>query len=158
MRLLYNSKEVEYQRRQFQETLEVQGIPARLYPVDRDGEEDVYDFYSDIKDKKLSYGEPVDIHILFHEVPSIKTLRSLGWYVEDDDLPYIAFLPVKYYDEDDETELIAPVVDDRIRLLENAIESVRSTREYLVKDIKSSGYPDTIYYTCKLVPYRENLS
>lgn len=157
--LLYRNKEVDYMRQQFQETLKVHGIPSKLYPVNRDGGDTVYDFYNDIKETpNVVYGNPINIKIVFQEVPQINTLRNLGWYIKDEDLPYLAYIPTEYLDNYGDRVLITPIVDDKIELTDNPIDDTRSTREYLIKDFKSQGYPNTIYYICKLVPNYINVS
>lgn len=150
--LLYRDKEVEYMRDQFQETLRVHGIPSKLYPVNREGGDTVYDFYNDIKSENTTYKDPINIKIVFQEVPQINTLRNLGWYVKDESLPHLAYVPTEYIDKYGEKSLVTPIVDDKIELADNPIDDMRSTREYLIKDFKSQGYPNTIYYICKLVP------
>lgn len=150
--LLYRNKEVEYQRANFQETLKVHGILSKLYPINREGGDNTYDFYNDIKNENNTYGDPITIKIVFEEVPQINTLRNLGWYVKDESLPHLAYVPVDYIDSYGERILVTPIVDDKIELTDNPIDDSRSKREYLIKDFKSQGYPNTIYYICKLVP------
>lgn len=153
---LYRDQEVLYQRKQFQETLKVFGILAKYYPVNRDEGSNVYDFYNDMKDNELSFSKPILIRIVFEEVPQIRTLKSLGWYIDDESLPYLAYIPTEYLDYDTNKPLI-PQVDDKIELLDNTVINIRSKRIYQIKDMRSLGYPNTIYHIAKLAPYRENL-
>jgi hypothetical protein len=156
--LLFTNQEAEYQRKQFDETLMVHGIDAYICPVKRTGGDEVYDFYNDIQSDRLSFGKPIKVKIVFQEVPQMRTLKALGWFVNDENLPYLAYLPVKYISEYGQKELLTPIVDDKIAIIENTVDGNRSVREYLIKDFKSQGFPNTIYHVCKLVPYRSNTS
>lgn len=153
---LCTSKEIKYQRKQFQETLDVQGVQVRLYPIKRVEGEDVYDFYNDVREQDLSYDDPIDIRILFEEVPQMRTLKSLGWFIDDNHLPYIAYIPTEYLDMESKEHILVPAVDDKIMLLDSTVEGIRSVRSYRIKDMRSMGYPDTIYHVAKLAPVREN--
>lgn len=156
MSRLFNYKETDYMRRQFQETLDTHGIHARIYPIGKDHNKS-YDFYNDIVNTE-SFGDAIDIKITYETVPSIKTLQNLGWYVKDEALPYLAYIPTTYVDtKDKETKTLTPTVDDLIELFPNPMDKVMLSRKYLIKDFVSQGYPNTIYYLCKLVPYRQNL-
>lgn len=159
---LWSDKEIRYQRLQFQETLNVHGIGVEYYPSKRKNPEDIFDFYNDIRDHDVAYKDKFNIRILFESVPSVRTLRNLGWYIEDEELPYIAYIPTEYIDTDEETETVVkvlPVVDDKITLIDNTTDfnPTRSERNYLIKDMVSQGYPNTIYYIAKLVPEYKSL-
>lgn len=154
---LYNENEIKYQRKQFQETLDVQGILVRYDPISRnDAKEDAYDFYNDVIESEDTYGDPIKVRILFEVVPQVRTLNSLGWYIEDGQLPYLAYIPTEYLDTETKEHLLVPEVDDTITLLDGATGGVRSTRKYRIKDLRSVGYPDPIYHIAKLVPVYEN--
>lgn len=151
---LWSDKEILYQRKQFQETLSVHGIGVKYYPIERKDSDRALDFYNDVRDENIAYKDPLYIRIVFENVPSLRTLKSLGWYVNDSDLPYIAYIPTEYIDELDNTIKITPNVDDKVTLIDNTVgyDKQRSERDYLIKDMKSQGYPNTIYYVAKLVP------
>lgn len=154
----YNANEIQYQRKQFQETLEVQGILVRYDPISRSNvKEGAYDFYNDVQETVETYGDPIKVRILFQDVPQARTLNSLGWYIEDGQLPYLAYIPTEYLDVDTKEHILIPEVDDTITLLESVTSGVRSTRKYRIKDLRSIGYPDPIYHIAKLVPVYENV-
>lgn len=152
MGLQMSEKETLYHRKQMFENMKVHGIPASITSI---GEtyEDSYDFYNDIVDSN-SFDKFIETWITYDEVPSIKTLRSLGWYVETEDFPVIAYIPVLYLKRDGTTANFRPSVDDKVTLTANPIDYNKSKREFLIKDFKGNGFPNTIYYTVKLVPYR----
>lgn len=139
------------------ENMRVHGIAARIYSIG-DTYDETYDFYSDIAHQQDSYDEEIETWVTYEEVPSIKTLRSLGWYVENEDFPVIAYIPVLYYTKHcSDASSFKPKVDDKIILVANPIDDNPSTREFLIKDFKGNGFPNTIYYTCKLVVNRSEL-
>lgn len=154
--LLFTDREAEYQRAQFDETLKLHGINAYICPVKRTRGDDVYDFYNDIKSERMSFDKPIKVNLVFQEVPQMRTLKSLGWYIDDDNLPYLAYLPVRYISEYGQKELLTPTVDDKVVIIENTVDGNRSYREYLIKDFRSQGFPNTIYHVCKLVPHRSD--
>lgn len=152
---LYNEKEIKFHRLQFQETLRVYGIGVKYHAVHRDDTERVLDFYNDITSKSIAYRDPINIRVLFETNPTPRTLKALGWYVNDDELPYLVYIPTVYKDENNTAFEIIPNVDDKFEFIENIIDHElhgRSKREYIIKDMKSQGYPDTIYYIAKIVP------
>ena len=152
-----SAKETLYQRSQMFENMRVHGIKARITSI---GSlyEGTYDFYNDIADSQESFDDTIDTWLTYDEVPSIKTLRSLGWYVETEDFPVIAYIPVLYYGRNLKVASFKPRVDDKVTLIGNPLDENPSTRDFLIKDFKGNGFPNTIYYTCKLVPYREDLN
>lgn len=151
--LQMSERETYYQRAQMFENMRVYGIPARIHSIG-DIHSETYDFYNDIADPESSFDGDIETWLTYEEVPSIKTLRSLGWYIETEDFPVVAYIPVLYYTRDREIASFRPSVDDKVTLLSNPIDSNSSEREFLIKDFKGNGFPNVIYYTVKLVPYR----
>ena len=153
MGLQISERETLYHRKQMSEHLKVQGIRAQ---IDSLGEtyDDPYDFYNDIIHEETSFDNKIDTWITYEEVPSIKTLRSLGWYIETEDFPVIAYIPVLYVKRDGSLASFRPAVDDKVTLIANPIDKNSSERSFLIKDFKGNGFPNTIYYTVKRVPYR----
>lgn len=156
MGLQMSEKEVLYQRRQMFENMRVHGIKAHIDSIG-DDYSSTYDFYNDIVDEKESFDNGVDTWITYEEVPSIKTLRSLGWYVETEEFPVIAYIPVMYLKKSGAVASFRPAVDDKVTVTSNPIDGNHSTREFLIKDFKGQGFPNVIYYIIKLVPYRVDL-
>lgn len=150
------SKEVRYQREQFYESLRVQGIPAILYSI-KPGE-DSRDFYGDVDERSNPYREGFNTLITYDSLPTIQTLRSLGWYQEQEDLPIIAHIPLLY--EDSTTKELTefkPKIDDLIELQSNPYDEEDSDVQcYQIKKLKGAGFPSTIYYIANVVPYRRN--
>lgn len=154
MGLQMTEKETQYQRRQMYDNMRIHGIPARIDSIgDNYGES--YDFYNDIV--STTFENSIDTWLTYEEVPSIKTLRSLGWYIETEEFPVIAYIPVMYLKNDGMIASFRPSVDDKVTLTANPIDENKSTREFLIKDFKGNGFPNTIYYTVKLVPYRKSV-
>lgn len=149
-----NPKELSYHRNNFYENLKVHGIPCKIYSI-HDIHSEAYDFYHDIVDESTSFDNSINSYITYEEVPTIKTLKSLGWYVESEALPIVAYIPVIYEDRDGVTATFSPSIDDKIVLRSNPFDTNTSERAFLLKDFKGNGFPSAIYYTCKLVPYRK---
>lgn len=155
MGLQMSTKETLYQRRQMYDTMRIHGIAARIKSIG-DTYEETYDFYNDIVDEQQSFDNMINTWLTYEEVPSIKTLRSLGWYIETEDFPVIAYIPVLYLERDGTPASFRPAVDDEVILTANPIDKNSSERKFLIKDFKGNGFPNTIYYTVKLVPMRVN--
>lgn len=153
MGLQLTEKETLYHRRQMYDNMRTHGIVATIESIG-DEYEETYDFYNDIADEHTSFDNTISTYLTYEEVPSIKTLRSLGWYIETEDFPVIAYIPVLYMKRDGTPASFRPAVDDKVILTANPIDSNSSERKFLIKDFKGNGFPNTIYYTCKLVPYR----
>ena len=156
MGLQMSEKETLYQRRQMFDNMKTHGIKATIYSI-QDKYIDAYDFYNDIINKDMSYDDKIETYLTYEEVPQIKTLKSLGWYVETQEFPVIAYIPVLYMTQEGEPAAFKPKVDDLVTLVANPIDGDdASTREFLIKDFKGNGFPNVIYYTVKMVPYRSN--
>lgn len=155
MGLQISEKETLYHRKQMFETMKVHGIPCKIESIANQYGV-AYDFYNDVVDES-SFDDSIETWLTYEEVPSIKTLRSLGWYVETEDFPVIAYIPVMYLGRDGNVAAFHPSVDDRVTLTANPIDENSSQRRFLIKDFKGNGFPNTIYYTCKLVPERVDM-
>lgn len=153
MGLQMSERETLYHRKQMYENMKVHGIKAQIDSI-KDTYEDTYDFYNDIIHEENSFDDKINTWITYEEVPSIKTLRSLGWYIETEDFPVIAYVPVLYVKRDGTLASFHPSVDDKVTLVANPIDPNSSERVFLIKDFKGNGFPNTIYYTVKLVPMR----
>lgn len=153
MGLQLSEKETLYQRKQMYENMRTHGIKAQIESIG-DVHHETYDFYNDIASSETSFDNKIDTWLTYEEVPTIKTLRSLGWYIETEDFPVIAYIPVLYMERDGRPASFRPKVDDKVILVANPMDDNSSRREFLVKDFKGNGFPNTIYYTVKLVPYR----
>ena len=153
MGLQLSDREVLYHRKQMYENTLVHGIPATIESI-VDKYEDSHDFYNDINDNHQSFDDKIDTYINLDEFPSISTLRSLGWYIENDDNPIIADIPVMYINREGVVATFKPSVDDKVSFLANPIDKGTEKREFLMKDFKGHGFPNVIWYTVKLVPYR----
>lgn len=153
--LLFNKKETLYQRKQFAENMKVHGIPATIQKI-HTSHETAYDFYNDV-DEEDSFEDEIQTNLTYEEVPSIKTLKSLGWYIENESFPVIAYIPVTYWRAKEKDDLTYyPEVDDKVIIQANPIDMRNnSERQFLIKDFKGNGFPNTIYYTCKMVPLWE---
>lgn len=153
MGLQISDKETLYQRRQMFDNMRIHGIKAQIESIN-DVHNDAYDFYNDIADPIMSFDDRIDTWLTYEEVPSIKTLKSLGWFIETEEFPVIAYIPVMYLKRNGEVASFKPSIDDKVILIANPIDTNSSEREFLIKDFKGNGFPNTIYYTVKLVPMR----
>lgn len=153
MGLQLSRTETLYHRKQMYENMKVHGIPAQIESIGNRYTE-TYDFYADIIDDEDSFDTKISTYLTYEEVPSIKTLKSLGWYIETEDFPVIAYIPVLYMKKDGNPASFKPAVDDKVLLIANPIDNNSRSRKFLIKDFKGNGFPNTIYYTVKLVPYR----
>ena len=135
------------------DNMRIHGIRAKIESIGNSYEA-TYDFYNDIEDEETSFDDRIDTWITYDSVPTIKTLKSLGWYIETEEFPVIAYIPVLYVKRDGTPADFRPAVDDKVILVSNPIDSMSSERKFLIKDFRGNGFPNTIYYTVKLVPYR----
>ena len=155
MGLQLSEKETLYHRLQMYDNMRIHGISAQIHSIGNTYSE-TYDFYNDIEDEETSFDEVIDTYLTYEEVPTIKTLKSLGWYIETESFPVVAYIPVYYMTREGTPASFRPAVDDRVTLVSNPIDDNSSVREFLIKDFKGNGFPNVIYYTVKLVPYRTN--
>lgn len=154
MGLQMTPREVAYHRKQFWESLDVHGIPCKIYSIG-ESYEDSYDFYGDVNDKTPE-SKFISTRITYDTLPSIKTLRSLGWYIDGEEFPAVAHIPVLYKDTERNFAEFFPKLDDEVVVISNPIDPNSSERHFLLKDFKGQGFPNVIYYICKLVPKRED--
>lgn len=126
------------------ETLRLYGIPAKYYQI-ATATSEAYDLYDDVKVKELgTYAEPIDIRVTFEISPSIKTLKSLGWYIKgEENLPIVAYVPLQY-----EGTIMKVGKDDIIEIVGNGYEK---SRKFQIKDFKGQGFPNVVYWACNLV-------
>jgi len=157
MGLQLTSRETLYHRKQFYENMIVHGISCRIYSLKRNDEE-AYDFYNDIRDEELSYDDNfIESRINYEELPTIKTLKSLGWYIDGENFPAIGYIPVVYMDKDGQLTVYTPQKDDKIVVVANPVDDNSSVRSFLLKDFVGNGFPNVIYYTCNMVPFYEEV-
>ena len=162
--LRHSPREIRYQREQFYESLQVQGIPCLISSI-KDPDTS-HDFYGDVVETGAPFETAFDTKITFETTPTVYTLKSLGWYQDNSQgLPIIAHIPVLY----EKTVIIdgvstrqltefTPSIDDKILLTSNPEDTLvdPDTQEYLIKELQGSGFPSVIYYIAKVVPYRRS--
>lgn len=85
---LISEREVDYLRKQFNETVMQLGVLFKYqYPLGND----VDDFAQPAPD---GYSEELDVYGIFDGEPKLKTYRNLGWVVEkSDNLPFLIHIP-----------------------------------------------------------------
>lgn len=152
MILQVTPKELLYHRKNFYETLAVHGIPCTISSIGESREE-THDFYGDIR-VDVAHTVSIQSRITYDETPTIHTLKSLGMYVDDEDPPLLANIPVYYEDLSKAPAEFVPKVDDLVTIVINPIDTNSSTRKFLIKEFVGKGFPNVVYYICKLVPYR----
>lgn len=159
MNLRPTPKEIKYERVQFYESLQVQGIPCTISSLKKSP--DTHDFYGDLSTSNdiETHEESFNTRITFDTAPTIQTLRGLGWYQSDQEgLPIIAHIPLIYEKCGKLTEF-SPSIDDRISLTSNPDNDPLAPEDhqsYLIKDLKGMGFPSVIYYVAKIAPDRRN--
>jgi hypothetical protein len=127
------------------EFLQARGIPASLYLVDTS----TADHENDVTKTLLP---AISIHTALEEYPSLKTLKGLGWFTEDENnLPVIAYLPTYYVDAEGVEISLYPTkhAEMEIGYNENG-----NTRRFIITEVKYSGY-EIHWYICKLAPWKE---
>lgn len=143
MSLLPGSKEVEYHRKNFLESLKLYGVPAKYIALS-ESPTVTHDLYDDIEVQNPgTYKVPVDVFVTFEENPTAKTLKGLGWYTKgDENIPILAHVPIVY-----EGQSFAPEKDDVLEIGVNGY----APKKFLIKDFRGMGHPNVIYWVCKLV-------
>lgn len=124
----------------FKEMVKLRGISVIYrYPVNEE-----VSIHSEIK---ANFSEPINLDIIFEEVPQVKTLKRIGWVSEDpNDKPYIAMLPID-----------TPYLQTKSRILIPPIGQAIPGRWFEVTSIHSIlEYPAC--YTCTLAPVFESKS
>lgn len=155
MTLQISQRELFYHRKNFYDTMRDHGIPCKVYSICK-CQTVAYDLYNDIDSKRDSYDSHIETRITYEEFPTIKTLKSLGWYVDSESSPAIGYIPVLYQDKYGEFANFEPSIDDRIEVRVNPHDRNSSVRSFLIKDFVGNGFPSVVYYTVKLVPYWED--
>lgn len=149
--------ELAYQRQQFYESQSLNGVLCTVYTIGGTHEE-THDFYGDVSDDIISYSNKFSTYITFDTHPTIETLKSLGWYIDNTTLPVLAYIPVIYGDALSRNQY-TPQIDDRIVLPSNCNlyhDVIRDEESFLIKKMVGQGYPDVVYYVANLVPYRRD--
>lgn len=121
------------------EATKLHGQKCKLYLI----EEKVKDLNHD---PNVTYKDPIDFNILFESNPK-PILKKMGWYIEDDDLPYVAYL-TSYANKHDRIELRK---ETKI-----SIPNIQGISEFTISDIRGSKI-NPLFWICKLVPYRYNV-
>lgn len=150
--LQITAKELLYHRQNFYETQRVHGIPCIIRSIGAN-KEDTHDFYGDVNDT-TTYQDEIATYMTYDEAPTIRTLKSLGMFVDKDDPPILGFIPVYYQDAEGNPATFLPKVDDLIEINVSTIDHNPSTRKYLIKYFEGKGFPNVIYYVCNIVPHR----
>jgi len=149
--------ELAYQRQQFYESQSLNGVLCMVHTIGGTHEE-THDFYGDVSDEITSYSNKFATYITFDTHPTIKTLKSLGWYIDNTTLPVLAYIPVIYGDALNRKQY-TPQIDDRIVLPADCNlyhDIIRDEESFLIKKMVGQGYPDVVYYVANLVPYRRD--
>jgi hypothetical protein len=134
---------VEYHRKNFMESLKLYGVDS-TYKSITSNQSESYDLYDDIEvSKNATYSDGIPVKVTFEEVPTVKTLKNLGWYTKgDENIPILAHVPVKY-----EGTEFSPKKDDMLVIAADGYPS----KKFLIKDFRGQGFPNVIYWVCKLV-------
>ena len=140
MGLLYmNSDEHQLWEEYIAEAARMLGQECKLYMIDKEVKDLNHDPY-------IEYKSPIDINIMFESNPK-PILKRMGWFTEDDELPYIAYITSL----SDQYEDVVIKKNAKIE-----IPHVQGDSEFLITNVRGSKI-DPLFWICKLVPYRYNL-
>ena len=152
MGILYQSRrEHDLSVRHMAEAAKLLGQEALLYQVDKKK----FDLHNDID---VEYKEPIRINFILEENPK-PILKKMGWFSEDEELPYIGYFVVRAEDLTD----INLNTDAKIRITTRQVDDTflddldEIHNEFLISAIRGNKLVPT-YFTCKLVPYRPKTS
>lgn len=158
--LRMSASELMYQRRNFYEVQRLNGVCCSIHTIKKTNEnEEVYDIYNDIQRDENAYDNSFMTYMTFDTTPTIKTLKSLGWYIDNDTLPVIAYIPLIYQNKDGQILSYNPSIDDKIVLPSNhtlSSDILADEESFLIKKLVGQGYPDTVYYVANLVHHRRD--
>lgn len=124
------------------ESARLMGQECKLYTVKKR----VDDINSD---PYVEYNSPIPYNILFESQPK-PVLKRLGWYNQDDDIPYIAYITAL----SDNYKSIKLTKYSVIEVPYVQIES--STSKFVITELKGNKI-NPLFWTVKLVPYTYNL-
>ena len=148
MGLLYQSKkEHDLTVNYMAESFKLLGQEALLYQVKKKK----YDLHND---RDVEYEEPIRINFLLEDNPK-PVLKRMGWFTEEEELPYVGYFVVRAEDLSD----VKMNTDSKIRLITRQVDDTYFTdtdaiyNEFLISSIRGNKLVPT-YFTCKLVPYR----
>ena len=147
-----NISEIKLHRSFFEEKTRLLGIPGKIY-IPKNYESLGYRFDQD----KLQLNPPINLHFIFDSMPSIKTLKNLGWYSEDiQDLPCIAYLPWIYLDKENGKQVEKDLDVKLYSIL--SMQDPLSSREkkFIIQNVNGNLYY-CINWIVKCVPFREEV-
>lgn len=124
------------------EAVRLRGTSAKLYQV----ETETFDQYRAPDYIRL---EAVDVGLLFEENPK-PILKKNGWYVDGEDMPYVAYMTTR-------TVTGAPVVLREGMLIEvPSVYGMVDKQTFQVTGVKGVTI-DPVAWICKMVPHRKKL-
>lgn len=98
-------------------------------------------------DPTMTYADPVPMCICFESNPK-PILKKLGWYTEDEDLPYIAYVAFK----DGHHQDVSIQDDTLIEVFGKTLNNEHSSKFIVTRVNGSKIHP--LFWTVKLAPYR----
>ena len=145
MGLLYMSPhENEFMTSRITEASRLLGQEAYLYQVAKKS----IDLQND---PTYDYLDPIRINFILDENPK-PVLKRNGWYVEDEELPYLGYFTL----QDDDYSDVSITIGAKIEIIATGITNNNLISEFLISNVKANALIPT-YWTCKLVPYRPKL-
>lgn len=109
----------------------------------------LFDTYSDNGFGDITPGNTVeyDVDIFFDEFPDVRTLKSLNWFIEDDEiLPSLVYVCRKVIDNNQDS-----LIDIRDSSYIKFEDESGSVKELSVSAVKSR-MRGKVFYICKVVP------
>lgn len=138
-----SEKEIGLLSKMFLEAAAQKGTRVTISLVDKDNTD-----RTNQNDPNYSYFEDEDIDIILEERPDIKTLKSLNWFNEEDELlPILAYFSIKDVDD----EYMEILKGTKVNLPYKVVNSEMGEK-YIIEDIKFSNH---YVWVGKLVPDRD---
>lgn len=146
MGLLYQGKSERNLSTKFiAEAAHLLGQEANLFQIDSE----IRDINND---PHITYHEAVPVNILFEDNPK-PILKKYGWFTEDDDLPYIAY--ITRYGKDYQNVYIRE--NCIVEIYEHQNEDDKNLdRRFIITNCRGNMI-DPLYWICKLAPYRDEV-
>lgn len=142
-RLGMSPEEYDYWVSNLSEAFDLIGQDAELYQV----AEIDKDMYNDVE--LLKHFTPRKIGLIFEDNPR-PILKKYNWLMEDEEIPYVAYLCSK--DSSQKSLEVREYMIVRVK----SNYGLESDRLYQVTSCRGSSI-DPLYWICKLVPYRNKV-
>lgn len=122
------------------EMLSLRGTPCKFYAIDN--------IDTEVNgDPNVEFEDPVDVNILFEEEPKV-ILDKMHWLGEDEDLPFVAYVPLI----DDKDNFLRVLKYSMFEVPYSLLES--GNRRLQITGVRGDKL-SPLLWVVKLAPYRE---